>query len=310
MMVLHSSLSFETLANAVDQEGKVRSLVFGGGSDDSVSLLVRLKRVSGKPRRRSCALVLWHGKRRERAGRLRVQDGVDRRLCGGVVVVRSSLKTTRSGRESSDLELQFYNIPLVADIHFAPAVALRVAECFDKIRVNPGNFRNSDRRAQFETIEYTDEEYQEELERIEKMLKKLSKQLNGEDWSWNNLNTLCWAIGVAGPSGFGSSSIAEQVTENRSCSLPSQLTAIVTGLVMYSRAMISMHFFGYLGELELARWVCLNWLLMWPSIWSKAMEATWHNFAKDNASLALNLSPIPFMWLNMNTILLKCDQEV
>ncbi|KAG0497089.1 hypothetical protein HPP92_001780 [Vanilla planifolia] len=29
----------------------------------------------------------------------------------------------------------------------------------------------------------------------QKMLKKLSKQLNGEDWSWNNLNTLCWAIG-------------------------------------------------------------------------------------------------------------------
>lgn len=27
------------------------------------------------------------------------------------------------------------------------------------------------------------------------MLRKLSKQLNGEDWSWNNLNTLCWAIG-------------------------------------------------------------------------------------------------------------------
>ncbi|KAD2805599.1 hypothetical protein E3N88_38976 [Mikania micrantha] len=27
------------------------------------------------------------------------------------------------------------------------------------------------------------------------MLKKLSKQLNGDDWTWNNLNTLCWAIG-------------------------------------------------------------------------------------------------------------------
>ncbi|RAL42035.1 hypothetical protein DM860_017761 [Cuscuta australis] len=27
------------------------------------------------------------------------------------------------------------------------------------------------------------------------MLRKLTKQLNGEDWSWNNLNTLCWAIG-------------------------------------------------------------------------------------------------------------------
>ena len=27
-----------------------------------------------------------------------------------------------------------YDIPLVADIHFAPAVALRVAEAFEKIR--------------------------------------------------------------------------------------------------------------------------------------------------------------------------------
>ncbi|XP_077221568.1 protein EXPORTIN 1A-like isoform X1 [Tasmannia lanceolata] len=29
----------------------------------------------------------------------------------------------------------------------------------------------------------------------QQMLTKLSKQLNGEDWTWNNLNTLCWAIG-------------------------------------------------------------------------------------------------------------------
>lgn len=27
------------------------------------------------------------------------------------------------------------------------------------------------------------------------MLKKLSKQLGEDDWNWNNLNTLCWAIG-------------------------------------------------------------------------------------------------------------------
>lgn len=33
-----------------------------------------------------------------------------------------------------------YNTPLIADIHFAPKVAMMVAECFDKIRVNPGNF--------------------------------------------------------------------------------------------------------------------------------------------------------------------------
>ncbi|XP_031502065.1 4-hydroxy-3-methylbut-2-en-1-yl diphosphate synthase (ferredoxin), chloroplastic [Nymphaea colorata] len=64
-----------------------------------------------------------------------------------------------------------YNIPLVADIHFAPSVALRVAECFDKIRVNPGNF--ADRRAQFEQIEYTEEEYQKELEHIEEVFSPL-----------------------------------------------------------------------------------------------------------------------------------------
>ncbi|XP_010535603.1 PREDICTED: 4-hydroxy-3-methylbut-2-en-1-yl diphosphate synthase (ferredoxin), chloroplastic [Tarenaya hassleriana] len=64
-----------------------------------------------------------------------------------------------------------YNIPLVADIHFAPSVALRVAECFDKIRVNPGNF--ADRRAQFEQIEYTEEEYQKELEHIEQVFTPL-----------------------------------------------------------------------------------------------------------------------------------------
>ncbi|KAF7089894.1 hypothetical protein CFC21_092749 [Triticum aestivum] len=64
-----------------------------------------------------------------------------------------------------------YNIPLVADIHFAPTVALRVAECFDKIRVNPGNF--ADRRAQFEKLEYTEDDYEKELEHIEKVFSPL-----------------------------------------------------------------------------------------------------------------------------------------
>lgn len=64
-----------------------------------------------------------------------------------------------------------YNIPLVADIHFAPSIAMRVADCFDKIRINPGNF--ADRRAQFEIIEYTDKDYKEELEHIEKVFTPL-----------------------------------------------------------------------------------------------------------------------------------------
>ena len=51
-----------------------------------------------------------------------------------------------------------YTTPLIADIHFAPKVAMMVAECFDKIRVNPGNF--ADGRKTFEEKLYeTDEEY-------------------------------------------------------------------------------------------------------------------------------------------------------
>lgn len=58
-----------------------------------------------------------------------------------------------------------YTIPLVADIHFYPPAALRVADFVDKVRINPGNF--VDKRAQFKVIEYDDATYAAEVERIE-----------------------------------------------------------------------------------------------------------------------------------------------
>lgn len=58
-----------------------------------------------------------------------------------------------------------YLIPVVADIHFFPPAAMRVADFVDKIRVNPGNY--ADKRAQFKVIEYDDMSYAEELVRIE-----------------------------------------------------------------------------------------------------------------------------------------------
>jgi (E)-4-hydroxy-3-methylbut-2-enyl-diphosphate synthase len=65
-----------------------------------------------------------------------------------------------------------YTTPLIADIHFAPKVALLVAECFDKIRINPGNF--ADGRKTFENILYeTDEEYNAELAEIEEVFTPL-----------------------------------------------------------------------------------------------------------------------------------------
>ena len=45
-------------------------------------------------------------------------------------------------------------MPLVADIHFQPQVAMMVAEAFEKIRINPGNF--ADGRKTFEVINYDD----------------------------------------------------------------------------------------------------------------------------------------------------------
>ncbi|KAF2284660.1 hypothetical protein GH714_028876 [Hevea brasiliensis] len=84
--------------------------------------------------------------------------------------IRVQTMTTSDTKDVAG-QLNSYNIPLVADIHFAPSVALRVAECFDKIRVNPGNF--ADRRAQFEKLEYTEDDYQKELEHIEQVFTPL-----------------------------------------------------------------------------------------------------------------------------------------
>lgn len=56
-------------------------------------------------------------------------------------------------------------VPLVADIHFFPPAAMRVADFVDKVRINPGNF--VDKRASFKVLEYDDETYAKEIEKIE-----------------------------------------------------------------------------------------------------------------------------------------------
>jgi (E)-4-hydroxy-3-methylbut-2-enyl-diphosphate synthase len=62
-----------------------------------------------------------------------------------------------------ELKARGVNIPLVADIHFTPNAAEIAAKIVDKVRVNPGNYAD---KKKFNTIDYTDEEYQEQLERI------------------------------------------------------------------------------------------------------------------------------------------------
>ena len=59
-----------------------------------------------------------------------------------------------------------YNTPLIADIHFNPKLAEVAAQYVSKVRINPGNFY--DKRAQFKNKIYTDVEYNQELDIIEK----------------------------------------------------------------------------------------------------------------------------------------------
>ena len=55
-------------------------------------------------------------------------------------------------------------IPLVADVHFQSDVADAAAKVVEKVRINPGNYIDPARK--FKQIDYTDEEYQMELERL------------------------------------------------------------------------------------------------------------------------------------------------
>ncbi|PYJ40148.1 MAG: 4-hydroxy-3-methylbut-2-en-1-yl diphosphate synthase, partial [Verrucomicrobia bacterium] len=55
------------------------------------------------------------------------------------------------------------DVPIVADIHFKPEAAMEAAKWVDKVRINPGNYADSKK---FKIIEYTDEQYGAELDRI------------------------------------------------------------------------------------------------------------------------------------------------
>ncbi|CAM9578221.1 unnamed protein product, partial [Pylaiella littoralis] len=65
-----------------------------------------------------------------------------------------------------------YDVPLVADIHFAPKIAMQVAESFEKIRINPGNF--VDGKKTFDEYVYdSKEEFDKDLIPLEESFKPL-----------------------------------------------------------------------------------------------------------------------------------------
>ena len=69
---------------------------------------------------------------------------------------------------SAQLKADGYMTPLVADVHFTAHTADVAALYCEKVRINPGNYVDPGRT--FKHLEYTDEEYAEELKKIEKKL--------------------------------------------------------------------------------------------------------------------------------------------
>lgn len=72
----------------------------------------------------------------------------------------------------NELRKRGYITPLVADIHFTPNAAEIAARIVEKVRVNPGNYVD---KKKFELLEYTDEEYSEEIDRIRERFTPLVK---------------------------------------------------------------------------------------------------------------------------------------
>ena len=80
--------------------------------------------------------------------------------------------TTQGIREAENLKnikeglrRDGYDVPIIADVHFNANVADVAALYADKVRINPGNYVDPARK--FKHLDYTDEEYADEIKKIE-----------------------------------------------------------------------------------------------------------------------------------------------
>lgn len=91
--------------------------------------------------------------------------------CEIIRITAPSMKEAENlGEISKRLRAMGIHTPLVADIHFTPNAALKAVEFVENVRINPGNYAD---RKKFVVHEYTDSEYEAELERIHDQFKPL-----------------------------------------------------------------------------------------------------------------------------------------
>ncbi len=93
--------------------------------------------------------------------------------CEYVRITAPSLKEAENLQNiKNELKKRGYDVPLIADIHYTPNAAEVAARIVEKVRINPGNYVD---KKKFQQIEYTDAEYEAELERIYERFSPLVK---------------------------------------------------------------------------------------------------------------------------------------
>jgi len=116
----------------------------------------------------------------------------------GCAIVRVTVPTGRDADNLPNIRRELaargIRVPLVADIHFTPAAAMKAVEHVEKVRVNPGNFAD---KKKFAVREYSDAAYAEELARIEGVFSPLVRR--------------CKELGVAMRIGTNHGSLSDRI---------------------------------------------------------------------------------------------------
>ncbi len=90
-----------------------------------------------------------------------------------VRITAPSIKDAENLSEiKKEIKRRGYSIPLIADIHFTPKAAEIAATIVEKVRVNPGNYIDKKKNGK---TEYTNEEYQNEIDKIRERFSPLVK---------------------------------------------------------------------------------------------------------------------------------------
>src|SRR3954467_12351393 len=96
----------------------------------------------------------------------------------GCEIVRITAPNVAAAKCLKEIRAQFTaagfgHIPLVADIHFLPSAAMEAVEHVEKVRVNPGNYAD---KKKFAVKEYSDADYESELQRLHDAFTPLVKR--------------------------------------------------------------------------------------------------------------------------------------